>query len=314
MKEADIGDDDEDDEDLVQILQQSLLYMKEEKELMKDFLPIDYFTSDLSDIENSTVFDINMISFDDFCKIDQKLRNGEISIRALCKQFRCGHSQIKKIYKKFNLQYPDLSAGKKCQPLSEEIAQKVHDYLQRFKVGYQRMTSTLKRMGYSNVTEYQVRNLYEKEGYYLYEKEYKPKSDHNNRFEAPFANQLWHTDLHYFKENDSDEKWKYLIAFIDDRTRKILYFELLDDKSAISVSAALQKALSVVIEERSPHTIVTDNGKEFVNEEFSNILNCFGVRHNRTHPYTPEENAKIHTHTQRYESFAFHAALSPALH
>ena len=92
MKEADIGGDDEDDEDLVQILQQSLLYMKEEKELMKDFLPIDYFTSDLSDIENSTVFDINMISFDDFCKIDQKLRNGEISIRVLCKQFRCGHS------------------------------------------------------------------------------------------------------------------------------------------------------------------------------------------------------------------------------
>ena len=150
-------------------------------------------------------------------------------------------------------------------------------------------------MGYSNVTEYQVRNLYEKEGYYLYEKEYKPKSDHNNRFEAPFANQLWHTDLHYFKENDSDEKWKYLIAFIDDRTRKILYFELLDDKSATSVSAALQKALSAVIEEtnQAPHTIVTDNGKEFVNEEFNNILNCFGVRHHRTHPYTPEENVKI---------------------
>ena len=76
-------------------------------------------------------------------------------------------------YTKFNLQYPDLSAGKKCQPLSEEIAQKVHDYLQRFKVGYQRMTSTLKRTGYSNVTEYQVRNLYKKEGYYLYEKKYR---------------------------------------------------------------------------------------------------------------------------------------------
>ena len=62
-----------------------------------------------------------------------------------------------------------------------------------------------------------------------------------------------------------------------------------------SVSVALQKSLSVVIEETNQvtHTIVTDNGKKFVNEEFNNILSSYGVRHHQIHPYTAEENDKI---------------------
>ena len=91
------------------------------------------------------------------------------------------------------------------------------------------MTNVLLRMGY-DVSENQVKRIYEVEGLYLFEKEYKPNNVHDLRFVATFINQIWHIDLHHLTKEGDDQK--YLISFIDDRTRKIIYFEVLDDKTA----------------------------------------------------------------------------------
>ena len=51
----------------------------------------------------------------------------------------------------------------------------------------------------------------------------------------------------------------------------------------------------------TPHTIVTDNGGEFVSYTFVSILDQYHIKHFKTHPYTPEENAKIECFWRTYE-------------
>ena len=51
----------------------------------------------------------------------------------------------------------------------------------------------------------------------------------------------------------------------------------------------------------APHTIVTDNGKEFVASEFVDILDQYHMNQHKIHPYTPEENAKIERFWRTYD-------------
>ena len=96
-------------EDLVQVLQNALKFMEDEKKLKEDFLPFQSFTNDETEEGKATVTNINLLTIDDFMEIDRKLRNGEISVRSLCNHFHCGHGQIKKMYKIFGISYPNLS-------------------------------------------------------------------------------------------------------------------------------------------------------------------------------------------------------------
>ncbi|KAI5545224.1 gag-polypeptide of LTR copia-type retrotransposon (UBN2 2) family [Trichomonas vaginalis G3] len=57
--------------------------------------------------------------------------------------------------------------------------------------------------------------------------------------------------------------------------------------TAHSFRHAIQKSRLV------PHTIMTDNGTEYVERDFEQICSDYQIKHNTTHPYTPEENGKI---------------------
>ena len=76
---------------------------------------------------------------------------------------------------------------------------------------------------------------------------------------------------------------KYPIAFIDDRSRKILSHKIIADKSSSSTSRALLLAIHF---NSFPKVMINDNGNEFVGREFTEILRDCNIEIRRTHLYT----------------------------
>ena len=105
-------------------------------------------------------------------------------------------------------------------------------------------------------------------------------------------NQIWHTDLHYWDKEVRNEILAntFIIAFIDDRSRKIIHLEILKKKTMQATAQALRNALEV---NAKPHQIVIDNGKEFIGEEFQEVLRFNGILDHRINVGQPEENGKI---------------------
>ena len=121
--------------------------------------------------------------------------------------------------------------------------------------------------------------------------EFKLPVVHDERCITKYSGQTWHTDLHYFKKyTDENVHQYYLIAFFDDRTRRILHYEVLSDKSMESTSSALE---NVLIKYSPPKSMIIDNRKEFTGKDLQRVLENYGVEsHTITH-YTPQENGKI---------------------
>jgi putative transposase len=124
-------------------------------------------------------------------------------------------------------------------------------------------------------------------------------AQHGKRFVARYFGQLWHTDLHYYRV-EPGEDLQYLIAFIDDRSRAIIHWELLADRTMISTSNALERALATQ-NDVVQYMMTIENGGEFVGEDFQRTLKEHGIQQWRTEPYTPEQNGKMERWWQTLE-------------
>ena len=101
------------------------------------------------------------------------------------------------------------------------------------------------------------------------------------RYEANYADLIWHTDLHMFNG-------AYLMAFIDDFSRYILHYEIITSKNAIVTSHVLERALQ---KGNIPFSVWTDNGGEFM-AEFLGVLIRNNIKKVLTQPNTPQQNGK----------------------
>lgn len=231
----------------------------------------------------------NFIEFDEIQMraIGLAIQQGSLKLRDAIKKF---HTSWKTINSRLSALIPpiqlDLTEGRPQLQLEESLVQKVVDYRNNTKVGYQQCAFAL------NLSEWLVRTIYELKGLFIFEQEFlNTEEEHPNLFVAKYVGQLWHTDIHYIKYNEGDEvKTAYLIAFIDDRSRYIIHHEILDTKDSNSAAQSLIHALEKA---RKPHTITIDNGGEFIGKSFQDVLKNFNIIDHRTHPYTPQENGKI---------------------
>ena len=101
--------------------------------------------------------------------------------------------------------------------------------------------------------------------------------------------ELIHSDLCGPMQECSLGGSKYFLLFKDDYSRyKRVFF--LKEKS--SVKKYLVEFLQAIQNETGQNvkTIRTDNGLEFVNKDVSTLLTQRGIRHERTVPYTPQQN------------------------
>lgn len=96
------------------------------------------------------------------------------------------------------------------QPVSLDpaVIQHVINYVQLYRKGL-KTTSFRLQMIFPQLTEAVTKRIYEQFNLFKYKKQKKEKI-YRIRYLAIFANQLWHTDLHYCKLNG---ELKYLIIF-----------------------------------------------------------------------------------------------------
>ena len=85
---------------------------------------------------------------------------------------------------------------------------------------------------------------------------------HDNKFHAVKINYCWHTDLHYLKSKPAyNENTHYLIAYIDDCSRYIVYCENGELKDQDFTAQSLENYIRLTNQKH--HMLVTDNSKEF---------------------------------------------------
>jgi transposase InsO family protein len=108
-------------------------------------------------------------------------------------------------------------------------------------------------------------------------------------------NQIWATDLKYVAVGDRNY---YLISFLDEYSRYIVYHELLASMDGHTVSLAAQAALETLPRDSAGRlgekpAIRSDNGSGYVSREFGGVLDEHGLSHRRIRPHCPEENGLI---------------------
>ena len=207
------------------------------------------------------------------------------------KYFRCRISEITETLSKNGIKMPQLQRGRPRKEITEEESQKINSYKKDFNTGYQRTAEAVTKHG-TPVSSYKTHLVFEMDGLFTREKEFIPDTTHKKRFVARYVNQIWHTDLHYWDKETINEVLvdTFLIAFIDDRSRKIIHLEILKERTMKATAEALRKTLE---DNPKPHQIVIDNGKEFIGKEFQEVLKSKGIKEPRIHVGEPEENGKI---------------------
>jgi transposase InsO family protein len=189
--------------------------------------------------------------------------------------------------------------GRPQKQVDAEASAELIKYVNYMHTGYQRGADALQSSGIQ-ISEWDARKVYKENNLYRFCRKQPVPNPHTQRFRAKFAGQIWHTDLHDWLHNspDAEVKYRYIIAFLDDRTRYLIHLELLTDKQAITTAESMVRALQKV---HPPHTLTSDNGKEFVGGDFQKVLAAYNIEHWLTEPNTPEQNGKIERFWQTFE-------------
>ena len=229
--------------------------------------------------------DIDKLNEEEINHIIKLISSKEIPLTEFLKYFHMGYPSFKaKVISKIN-EFPNLKSGRKDLKIEEEEIELIQDILKFCKYGIKRLSEILE-IPKSKVERIckilKTQNVVTK----------KKKKVHDHRFHATGVDVLWHTDLHFLMDKPPyEDKIAYLIAFIDDLTREIVYWEVLKNKKMELSTQALKNCIQKT--GRKPLLMTTDNGKEFVGEDFVKELQTQGIKHHRITAGEPEENGKI---------------------
>jgi len=98
----------------------------------------------------------------------------------------------------------------------------------------------------------------------------------------------WHIDVSYI---NLDGTFYYLTSVLDGCSRFIVHWELRESMTEQDVEIILQKALEQSPEEKP--RIISDNGPQFIANDFKQFIRLTGITHVRTSPYDPQSNGKL---------------------
>jgi transposase-like protein len=108
-------------------------------------------------------------------------------------------------------------------------------------------------------------------------------------FVQPLApHQHWHVDVSHVNVAGT---FYYLCSLLDGCSRAIVHHELRQSMTEADVEIALQRAL-----EKHPGAkprIISDNGPQFIAQDFKEFVRLAGLTHVKTSPYYPQSNGKI---------------------
>jgi len=108
-------------------------------------------------------------------------------------------------------------------------------------------------------------------------------------FQQPLApHEHWHIDIAYINIHGT---FYYLCAVLDGASRYIVDWSLRESMREPDIEILLQRA-----KEQFPDAhprIISDNGPQFIAQDFKEFIRISGMTHVRTSPYYPQSNGKM---------------------
>ncbi len=124
----------------------------------------------------------------------------------------------------------------------------------------------------------------------LYENESKKHKNYvNQQFDTHAPNEIWVSDVTYFKSN---EKAYYICVVIDLFSRKVISYKVGKKNSTQLVTSTLKMAY----EERKPSsslTYHTDRGFNFCSRGMAEYIKSIQITHSFSRPYVPYDNSVV---------------------
>jgi len=108
-------------------------------------------------------------------------------------------------------------------------------------------------------------------------------------FQQPLApHEHWHIDIAYINIHGT---FYYLCAVLDGASRYIVDWSLRESMREPDIEILLQRAKEQFPDARP--RIISDNGPQFIAQDFKEFIRISGMTHVRTSPYYPQSNGKM---------------------
>ncbi len=107
----------------------------------------------------------------------------------------------------------------------------------------------------------------------------------------------WHTDIAYLNLAGT---FYYLCTVLDGYSRFIVHWEIRESMKESEVETILQRALEKY--PKAKPRIISDNGPQFIANDFKAFIRLAGMTHVRTSPYYPQSNGKLERYHRTIKS------------
>ena len=107
----------------------------------------------------------------------------------------------------------------------------------------------------------------------------------------------WHVDVSYLNICGT---FYFMMSVIDGYSRSVVHWEIREQMKEIDIEAILQRARE--LHPGVKPQIITDNGPQFVSNDFKQFVRISGMTHVRTSPYYPQSNGKIERYHRTIKS------------
>ena len=162
--------------------------------------------------------------------------------------------------------------------------------------GYRRLTYMMLDAGLVAVSPGTVYRVLSKAG--LLGRHAKKTTTKGTGFHQPSAaHHHWHVDVSYLNICGT---FYYMTSVIDGFSRSLVHWEIREQMTELDVETILQRA-----KEQHPGVtprIITDNGPQFISNDFKQFVRISGMTHVRTSPYYPQSNGKIERYHRTIKS------------
>lgn len=162
--------------------------------------------------------------------------------------------------------------------------------------GYRRLTYMMLDAGLVAVSPATVYRVLSKAG--LLGRQTKKTTTKGTGFHQPSeAHHHWHVDVSYLNICGT---FYYMTSVIDGFSRSVVHWEIREQMTELDIETILQRAK----EQHAGVTprIITDNGPQFISNDFKQFVRISGMTHVRTSPYYPQSNGKIERYHRTIKS------------
>jgi len=108
-------------------------------------------------------------------------------------------------------------------------------------------------------------------------------------FQQPLkAHEHWHIDVSYINISGT---FYYLASVLDGMSRSIVHFEIHESMTEPQIELIIQRARETF--PGAKPRIISDNGPQFIANDFKQFIRLCGMTHVRTSPFYPQSNGKL---------------------